>query len=129
MNRWPDWWEQAARDLRHARNAVGDEDHEWAAFAAQQAGEKAVKALIHSLGGEPWGHSITALLETLPAAVQTPPPTLETARRLDTHDFPTRYPSGLPAGYPGKLYTRGEAESAIRDAEELVAFCRRHLPR
>ncbi len=59
VNRWPDWWEQGMRDLKHARNALLDEDYEWAAFAAQQAAEKALKALILSLGGEPWGHSIT----------------------------------------------------------------------
>ncbi len=59
VNRWPDWWEQGMRDLKHAGNALLDEDYEWAAFAAQQAAEKALKALILSLGGEPWGHSIT----------------------------------------------------------------------
>lgn len=58
MNRWKDWWDQAARDIRHAQ----------------------------------------------------------------------RYPNGFASGYPGKLYTRGEAEGAIADAEKILEFCRRRLP-
>lgn len=42
MNRWGDWSEQASRDLRHAKHALQDEDFEGAAFAAQQAAEKAL---------------------------------------------------------------------------------------
>jgi len=38
-----DWFRQAEADLRHARHAAEDEDFEWAAFAAQQAAEKALK--------------------------------------------------------------------------------------
>ena len=37
MNRWTDWWDQAERDVRHAHHAVEDGDHEWSAFAFQQA--------------------------------------------------------------------------------------------
>jgi hypothetical protein len=53
MNRWRDWWDQAERDVRHARHAVEDTDHEWSAFAAQQAAEKALEALILSQGPLP----------------------------------------------------------------------------
>src|SRR5258708_3930688 len=53
MNRWKDWWDQGERDARHARHALEDADHEWSAFAAQQAAEKVLKALIMSQGGEP----------------------------------------------------------------------------
>jgi HEPN domain-containing protein len=81
LNRWPDWWEQALRDLTHARHALADGDFEWA------------------------------------------------ARRLDKHYIPARYPNGFASGYPGKLYTRGEAEQAIADATAIIEFCRGHLPR
>ncbi|MBI2963849.1 MAG: HEPN domain-containing protein [Deltaproteobacteria bacterium] len=129
MNRSLDWWEQALRDLRHAENALRDGDHEWAAFAAQQAGEKALKALILQRGGEPWGHSLTALVEALPADAPPTPAIPDVARRLDKHYVPTRYPNGFASGYPGKLYTAGEAQAAIEDARQLVEFCRSHLPR
>jgi CubicO group peptidase (beta-lactamase class C family) len=44
-------WVQSSRDLSHARHALDDDDHEWAAFAAQQAAEKALKALVMAEGG------------------------------------------------------------------------------
>jgi HEPN domain-containing protein len=129
MNRWRDWLEQGARDLRHAEHALDDEDYEWAAFAAQQAAEKTVKALIMARGGEPWGHLVTGLVEALPDDAKAPAEVIETANRLDKHYIPTRYPNGFAEGYPGQLYTRGEAEGAIADARKIIAFCRRHLSR
>jgi HEPN domain-containing protein len=53
---------------------------------------------------------------------------MEAANRLDKHYIPARYPNGFPDGYPGKLYTRGEAEGAIQDARKIIEFSRRHLP-
>jgi HEPN domain-containing protein len=129
VNRWRDWWDQSARDLDHARHAVDDDDHEWAAFAAQQAAEKALKAVIMAGGGEPWGHLTTALAEALPPASSPPAAVMDAVRRLDKHYIPARYPNGFAASYPGKLYTRGEAQQAIADASIVVEFCRRHLPR
>jgi HEPN domain-containing protein len=129
MNRWSDWWQQAARDLAHARHAAEDGDYEWAAFAAQQAAEKALKALVMAHGGEPWGHLLTSLAEGLPDATQAPPAVLDAARRLDKHYVPARYPNGFASGYPGMLYTRGEAEQAIDDASAIIEFCGRGLPR
>ena len=128
MNRWPDWWEQSMRDLRHAEHALDDSDYEWTAFAAQQSAEKAPKALIMSRGGESWGHSITSLAEALPEDLQLPLAILEAANRLDKHYIPARYPNGFAEGYPGKLYTRGEAEGAIQDAKKIIDFSRRHIP-
>lgn len=128
MNRSRDWWDQASRDLAHARHATDAGDHEWAAFAAQQAAEKALKAVVIAQGGEPWGHLTTALVEALPPSLDAPATVLDAARRLDKHYIPARYPSGFPAGYPGKLYTAGEAEQAIADAQLVLDFCRRHVP-
>ena len=116
------------RDLRHAENALRDGDCEWAAFAAQQSAEKALKALIMSLSGEPWGHSITLLAEAVPKNVKVPSAIMEAANRLDKHYIPARYPNGFAEGYPGKFYTRGEAEGAIRDASKIIEFIRGYLP-
>ena len=113
MNRWRDWWNQSLRDLRHAENALEDGDHEWAAFAAQQAAEKALKTAIMASGGEPWGHSLTGLVEALPAQLVATEAIIEAASRLDKHYIPSRYPNSFASGYPGTLYTRGEAEGAI----------------
>jgi len=49
-SRAADWYQQAQRDLEQAASSQREGRHEWACFAAQQAAEKAVKAvhLAHS---------------------------------------------------------------------------------
>jgi len=127
MDRSHDWFKQAERDLAHARNARDAGDQEWAAFAAQQAAEKAVKAVILRKGGAPWGHSVLALLDALEEHALLADPPVEAASRLDKHYMPSRYPDSVPASYPGRLYTRGEAEGAIEDSSTVVEWCRGHL--
>jgi HEPN domain-containing protein len=68
------------------------------------------------------------LAEALPGDLTAPPEVLDAARRLDKHYIPARYPNGFADGYPGKLYTKGEAEQAIADATIVVTLCRGHLP-
>ena len=63
MDRSADWLRQAELDLRAAEDLAATGHHEWAAFAAQQSAEKAVKALVESLHGSVRGHSITAILQ------------------------------------------------------------------
>lgn len=128
MNRWRDWWHQAERDIRHAEHASEDADFEWSAFASHQAAEKAVKALILSRGGEPWGHSVTRLVQALPEDVKAPEAAVNAAKRLDKHYIPARYPNGFDAGFPGELYTEDEARKALEDARTLIDLVRRHLP-
>jgi len=128
-NRGTDWLAQARRDLAHAERAHQAGDYEWAAFAAQQAAEKAVKGLLFGLGGEGWGHSVWRLLSGLAARLEVPEALLDAARRLDRHDILARYPNGFPAGLPGEYYTERDAAEAIVDAQAIVEFCERAFPR
>jgi len=125
-----DWLRQAEADLQHARKSLRDGDHEWACFAAQQAGEKAAKAAHAALNREAWGHVITELLDGLR---QDEPgiddELLDRARALDKLYIPTRYPNGLAGGAPADFYTRAEAERAISDAEAVLAVCQRAISR
>jgi HEPN domain-containing protein len=129
VNRWKDWWDQAAKDLDVARVAAGAGHFEWAAFAAQQAAEKALKSVVLGSGGEPWGHLLTAIVDGLPERLRTPAEIRDAARRLDKHYIPSRYPNGFASGFPGQLYTAGEADGAIADAARILEFCRGHVPR
>jgi HEPN domain-containing protein len=124
-NRYADWFRQAEADLRHARNSLEDGDFEWSCFAAQQAAEKALKAVFQKLGMDAWGHTVTALIGNLPDAVAQPSETLVNyARTLDKHYIPTRYPNGFASGAPTDFYTKEEAQNAIRNAEAILEFCR-----
>lgn len=124
-----DWFRQAEADLRHARHARDDEDFDWAAFASHQAAEKAIKALYQKLHLEAWGHVISVLLENLPDDSRPSPELVDTAKELDKHYIPTRYPNGFERGAPVDFYTRGEADRAIAHAEEIVEFCRHPIDR
>lgn len=122
MNRWRDWWKQAQADLRHAQESAQLEDYAWACFAAQQAAEKALKALYLKRNQIAWGHSVRLLLEQLGETI--PEDLLEAARILDKYYIGPRYPNAHPAGAPSELYTRREALEAIRLAEEILNYVR-----
>lgn len=127
MNRFSDWMRQAEADLNHARNTLTTGSFEWSCFAAQQSAEKALKAVFLKHGKEAWGHTVTILLGELRESMEVSEKLLERARSLDKHYIPTRYPSGFDAGAPTDYYTRKEAEKAIHDAEEILAFCCRQI--
>ena len=65
MNRYQDWLAQAQRDFDKARLDLEHEYWEWACFTAQQAAEKAVKALLLFQGLDAWGHAITPMLRKI----------------------------------------------------------------
>lgn len=125
-NRSGDWFRQAESDLEHAASAMRDGDHEWSCFAAQQAAEEALKALYYALHGDPWGHSVLAMLRGLPPeSVGTPPSDLiDAAKALDKHYIQTRYPNGFDAGAPTDYYTERDSRESIAHAKSILEFCR-----
>ena len=126
-NRYLDWFRQAKADLRHARNAAEDGDYEWSCFAAQQAAEKAIKALFQKSGMEAWGHTLTALIGNIPVKGGVSKDLVNCAKLLDKHYIPTRYPNGFDSGAPTDFYTEEEARRAIECAEGIIEFCRHQV--
>jgi HEPN domain-containing protein len=124
-----DWFRQAEADLRHARNARNAGDYDWAAFASHQAAEKAIKAVFQKLHLEAWGHVLSDMLYHLPDTVNAGPALIDSAKELDKHYIPTRYPNGFERGAPVDFYTLGEADRAIGHAEAIVEFCRHQIDR
>jgi len=128
-NRYDDWFRQAAADLRHARNALDDQDFEWSCFASHQAAEKALKALFLYGGREAWGHTLSALLGSLKADLEITDNLIECSKVLDKHYIPTRYPNGFDSGAPTDFYTRAEGEVAIDCAKRIIEFCHHQIRR
>ena len=126
-NRAKDWLAQAERDLEQAEDSRRAGRHEWACFAAQQAAEKAVKALHLALGQEAWGHVIARLLRDLPREVKVPEEILNKAKVLDNFYIPARYPNAHPEGAPFEHYGPLQSREAIQYAGEIVAFVRAEM--
>jgi len=127
VSRAGDWFIQALRDLEQAEDSARAGRHEWACFAAQQAAEKAVKALHLFHGQEAWGHVIARLLQDLPETIPIPAPLLDKAKVLDNFYIPARYPNSHPAGAPFEHYGPIQSEAAITYAGEIISFVRAHL--
>lgn len=122
-----DWLRQALRDVEQAEDSQKAGRHEWACFAAQQAAEKAVKALHLHLDQEAWGHVVAKLLRELPEHVPVPPDLVEKGRVLDTFYIPPRYPNSHPEGAPFEHYGPLQSGEAIRYAREIIEFVRSHM--
>jgi HEPN domain-containing protein len=127
--RHTDWLSQAQRDLAHADRSLQMEDYEWACFAAQQAAEKAVKAVYQRLGAIAWGHSVTQLMTRLPDETRPTQELVDRAKALDKHYVATRYPNGFDSGAPFEYYTRAEAKRSLSDAQAIIKFCEDILAR
>ena len=121
--RWKDWLSQGKKDLKHSENACGSGDYEWACFSSQQAAEKAVKAVFLKNHSEGWGHSVYGLLKALDEKFRVDEDVFESAKILDKHYIPTRYPNGFDSGIPADYYTKKEALEAIKNARQVIEFC------
>ena len=102
--------------------------HEWACFAAQQAAEKAVKALHLHLGQEAWGHVIAKLLRELPEAVQVAVASDRESPSAGQFLYPGRAtPTVTLKGAPFEHYGPLQSEAALAYAREILDFARAQM--
>ncbi len=136
VNRWraeaERWFRQAERDWQAASNLCKSGDYNWSCFVAQQAAEKAVKA-IHAAHGEDVEriHSIMILIQGDRQIGVQPVTDLEhlvdRARDLDRMYIPTRYPNGVPFGIPAEFFGRQNAEDCLQWAQSILEAVRQIL--
>jgi HEPN domain-containing protein len=126
------WLETAEQDLDTAILLKEHGRFAHACFHAQQAGEKAMKAVWYHCDADPWGHSVRRLIEDLENVDLNLYEQLKAGIRagniLDRFYIPTRYPNGLPDLTPGEAYLDEDAASCIQYAGEIVAAVRTLLP-
>jgi HEPN domain-containing protein len=122
VERAKDWLAQADRDLDNAQYNSQGEYYEWACFVAQQAAEKALKAIYQSRGGEAWGHSLVSLVRGLAEKLELPADLLQHARDLDRYYIAARYPNGWAEGAPKDMYSERDAAHAIACAQAILRF-------
>ncbi len=120
------WWDEAEVELVAAHDLMGNKHYHLAAFFCQQAVEKALKALwiVRFKELSPKSHDLTQLGEGLGA-----PDALRRAlRELNPLFVTTRYPDAAN-GAPSRMFDEEIAQKRLRDAEEVMAWCRSELGR
>ncbi len=117
--------EQAARDLKVARDNLTLENFETVCFLSQQSAEKALKGFLLLAGRSHQRiHSVTELLEEcvqLDPAFERLRPVVE----LDVYYTSTRYPDALVGGAPYHSFTKDMAERCLSLASSTIAFVTR----
>jgi HEPN domain-containing protein len=123
------WFRQASHDLRAVRWNIEGRFFDTACFLAQQSAEKALKSLLYYLGLRRSALLTHSLVEMVQEAAPRLPRLAEAhgdARDLDLHYIPSRYPNGLPGGYPHRFYSEDVALRAAAAAERIVRLVREH---
>ncbi|HEX4340996.1 MAG TPA: HEPN domain-containing protein [Polyangiaceae bacterium] len=116
------WLRSAREDVAYALVAAAAGHHAPACFHAQQAAEKAVKALHYGRGARVViGHNVRALIESLNPSVAALTARLDDARDLDVFYIPTRYPNGLESGTPGEAFGPQQSARALAAADAIIA--------
>ena len=114
-----EWMDHARSDLRLARLAAGDAliRREQACFHAQQAAEKAIKAvLLFKKSTFPLTHDIEELLEIAKKNEISLPDEVQEANLLTPYAVQTRYPGSW------EEISRADLSEAIRVAEITVTW-------
>lgn len=118
------WRTQSHADLKTARDSLAAGNFYAAAFFAQQAAEKALKALhLHVTKRPHIGHGLVYLARALDA----PAPVLQACSELTPHYTQSRYPDAA-VGTPAENYTREAAQHFVHLAEEVVSWALKRLP-
>jgi amidophosphoribosyltransferase len=118
-----DWFRQAERDLESALAQERGGFYDWACFIAEQAAEKALKAVFQRHGAEAEGHSLVELLRAFPLSKAVTNHILEAALALDRFYFPSRSPDGRAEGTPFPFITREDARNSIDNSEAILRLC------
>jgi len=117
-----EWLNRARSNLLLAESKKEGVYLEDLCFAAQQAAEKAVKALLIHRGVEfPYVHDLAELLTRVEEAGEEVPKSVKQASRLTRFAIVTRYPGAL------EPVTEKEYEEALSIAEEVVQWAERQM--
>ena len=124
------WFQQAFYDLKASRWNIQGEFYDTACFLAQQAGEKALTSLLYYQGARRAALLTHSLVEMVREAGKKTTPAedlLDQARELDLHYIPSRYPNGIPSGYPHQFYSKKVADLAFAAAEKIFSTVQDHF--
>ena len=116
-----EWINRAKSNLAMAKIRIPDAYPEDLCFHAQQAAEKAIKAVMIKRGIDfPYVHDLARLLSLLKESDETIPDFVGQARKLTRFATATRYPIDQTVTEQIYLDALATAESVLRWAEERI---------
>ena len=116
-----EWLRRAHSNLVHAQAVEDEVDLAELCFDAQQAAEKAIKAVfIHRGEAFPFTHDLEALIKLLRANGQKVPKYVEAAKVLTRFAVATRYPDFTTV-------TRRKYGRSVRIAAVVLRWAERHI--
>ena len=116
------WFQQAYYDLKATRWNIEGGFYDTACFIARQAAEKALKSILYFTGSRRKAlmtHSTVEMVREAGKKINSLVELINEARELDLHYIPSRYPNGIPSGYPHQFYGRKNADQALTAAEKI----------
>ena len=121
-----DWLSQADADMRASHLLLDGEEFSGAMFHARQAVEAFLKACHYHLAEEepPRQHGLLALAR--PVFGEVPSEVADALSALDPYYTQTRYPNAVGES-PPEYYGRRDAERALANAEEAVAWLKERI--
>jgi HEPN domain-containing protein len=124
-NNWQEWWLFAEEDFSSAKDLMKTGHYSVCCFHCQQAAEKALKAVMLSLGLDNIRlHNLIALLNLVVEHY----PKLESYRDkitiLDAYYSSTRYPNGIRFTETQKLFNDRDGKLALSAADDLLKCVR-----
>jgi len=122
VSRTADWLRQSERNLASAQLNHQYGLYEEACYESQQAGEKAVKALLNYFHKEVRGHSLVFLIQAI--EIKTPDYVLMCMQELDKQYIPSRYPDVYDTGAPADYYNKFDSERCIECARKIIDWVR-----
>jgi HEPN domain-containing protein len=125
------WLHMADDDLDSAIILKKNSKFAHSCFHAQQAAEKALKAVWYHSDADPWGHSVKRLIDDLESVGAGIFETFKKFSRqgsiLDRFYIPTRYPNGLPDITPDVAFNEEDAGSCIAYARIIIETVHNYL--
>lgn len=123
LSRYAVWMQQAFFDLDAAKISLDNGFHEWAAYQAEQAAEKALKSVVvHAGWRPPKMHKLGMLFGICNSANAKFRETKFSFKHLESFTFISRYPFLLPGKNksPHDLIAHKDALNAINEAKDVV---------
>lgn len=119
------WFLEAENDFQAGDILLKSKKYNIAVFHFVQAAEKAIKSLLYYHNLQPWGHSISDLIEQYEKLGNSVEDQLKTyGEKLEKHYISSRYPDALPGKSPFEAYNKNIATEIRTMSKEIIDFVR-----